>query len=170
MRVLVAGVGNIFLGDDGFGVEVARRLAAVTLPPGVVAEDFGIRGVHLAYQLLEGYDVLILIDAVSRGGAPGTLYVIEPDVDAVPPRSPADAHDLHPEAVLGMVKQLGGTIGCVRIVGCDVAELDERIGLSDAVERAVPEAMRLVRQLLGSLEGGAPSPTGLTTGTSNKEA
>lgn len=78
-RTLVAGVGNIFLGDDGFGVEVARRLAAEPLPEQVEVADIGVRGVHLAYQLLDGYDTLVLVDATTRGGAPGTLYLIEPD-------------------------------------------------------------------------------------------
>ena len=152
MKILVAGLGNIFLGDDGFGVEVARRLAAAPLPDGVTVVDVGVRGVHLAYQLLDGYGALILVDAVSRGGVPGTLYVIEPDLDAVPLTSPADAHSLDPEVVLGMVKQLGGRIGCVRVIGCEAAEIVERIGLSEAVERAVPDAVRLIHRVLESLQ------------------
>ena len=169
-KILVAGVGNIFLGDDGFGVEVARRLLCEALPAGVEVEDFGIRGVHLAYQLLDGYDALILVDAVSRGGAPGTLYVIEPDAGAAPCVSPADAHGMQPEAVLGMVERLGGHIGRVRIVGCEAAEVVERIGLSDAVARAVPDAMRMIKNLLSSfdLEGGAPSPPGRGGGARHK--
>lgn len=151
-KILIAGVGNIFLADDGFGVEVARRLAYETLPAGVTVADFGIRGVHLAYQLLDDYDALILVDAVAQRGAPGSLYVIEPDLDAVPLTSPADAHSLDPEAVLGMVKQLGGRIGCVRVIGCEAAEIVERIGLSAAVERAVPDAVRLVHRVLESLQ------------------
>jgi hydrogenase maturation protease len=78
-RILVAGVGNVFRGDDGFGVAVARRLAHEPLPPGVELRDYGVRGVHLAYELLDGYDLLVLVDAVTRGSPPGTLYVIEPD-------------------------------------------------------------------------------------------
>ena len=155
MNVLIAGVGNIFLGDDGFGVEVARRLAGETWRAGVTVGDFGVRGVHLAYQLLDGYDALILIDTVSRGGAPGTVYLIEADVDATPSRSPADAHDLQPETVIGMVKQLGGRIGCVYIVGGEAADLGEHIGLSEPVERAVPDAMLLVRRLVGELQNAA---------------
>src|SRR4029450_7034926 len=131
-KILVAGVGNIFLGDDGFGVAVARQLAGESLPEGVAVEDFGIRGVHLAYQLLDGYDALILIDAVARGGAPGTLYVIEPDLDALPSPSPADAHGLEPQAVLGMVKQLGGSIDRVRIIGRGVGGVGEGRGGSEA--------------------------------------
>jgi hydrogenase maturation protease len=145
-RVLVAGVGNIFLGDDGFGVEVARRLADQQLPEGVEVADFGIRGVHLAYQLLEGYDLAILVDASARGGEPGSLYVIEPtpgDGDVL-----LDGHGMQPAAVLGLLEALGGPVGRVLVVGCEPAEVGERIGLSEPVGRAVGEAVRLVRELV----------------------
>jgi len=151
--VLVAGVGNIFLGDDGFGVEVARRLLAEPLPENVRVADYGIRGVHLAYQLLDGYDTLILVDAVSRGEPPGTVFVIEPDLglgtplNGVPPAM--NAHDLDPASVLGLVRHLGGRIDRVLVVGCEPQQTDERIGLSEPVQRAVGEAARLVRELLG---------------------
>jgi hydrogenase maturation protease len=151
--VLVAGVGNIFLGDDGFGVEVARRLSAEPLPENVRVADYGIRGVHLAYQLLDGYDTLILVDAVSRGEPPGTVFVIEPDLglgtplNGVPPAM--NAHDLDPASVLGLVRHLGGRIDRVLVVGCEPQQTDERIGLSEPVQRAVGEAARLVRELLG---------------------
>jgi hydrogenase maturation protease len=144
--VLVAGVGNIFLGDDGFGVEVARRLADQQLPEGVEVADFGIRGVHLAYQLLEGYDLAILVDASARGGEPGSLYVIEPtpgDGDVL-----LDGHGMQPAAVLGLLEALGGPVGRVLVVGCEPAEVGERIGLSEPVGRAVGEAVRLVRELV----------------------
>ncbi len=127
--VLVAGVGNIFLGDDGFGVEVARRLTDRTLPDGARVADFGTLGLHLAYQLLDGYDTLILIDTMARGKAPGTLYVFEPDPADVGSES-VDAHGLDPAAVLSMVRLLGGTIGRTIVVGCEPAEIVERIGLS----------------------------------------
>jgi hydrogenase maturation protease len=145
-RVLVAGVGNIFLGDDGFGVEVARRLADQQLPEGVEVADFGIRGVHLAYQLLEGYDLAILVDASARGGKPGSLYVIEPTPgggDVL-----LDGHGMQPAAVLGLLEALGGPVGRVLVVGCEPAEVGERIGLSEPVGRAVGEAVRLVRELV----------------------
>jgi len=151
--VLVAGVGNIFLGDDGFGVEVARRLSTEPLPENVRVADYGIRGVHLAYQLLDGYDTLILVDAVSRGEPPGTVFVIEPDLglgtplNGVPPAM--NAHDLDPASVLGLVRHLGGRIDRVLVVGCEPQQTDERIGLSEPVQRAVGEAARLVRELLG---------------------
>jgi len=153
VSVLVAGVGNIFLGDDAFGVEVARRLLAEPLPENVRVADYGIRGVHLAYQLLDGYDTLILVDAVSRGEPPGTVFVIEPDLglgtplNGVPPAM--NAHDLDPASVLGLVRHLGGRIDRVLVVGCEPQQTDERIGLSEPVQRAVGEAARLVRELLG---------------------
>jgi hydrogenase maturation protease len=148
---LVAGVGNIFLGDDGFGVEVARRLSRETWPEDVRVADFGIRGIHLAYQLLDGYDTLILVDALPRGGAPGTLYVMEAD-ESGPPLALADAHGMDPRSVLGMVRTLGGAVGRVLVVGCEPAEVLERIGLSEPVERAAAEAVRVVRTLV---EGGS---------------
>jgi hydrogenase maturation protease len=152
-RVLVAGIGNIFLGDDGFGVEVARRLAGEELPAGVRVVDFGIRGVHLAYELMDGYHTAILVDAVSRGDEPGTLYVIEPDLGDVDQRQSLgdpvmDAHYMTPESVLALVGMLGGRLGRVLVVGCEPASTDERIGLSEPVARAVDEAVRVVRQLV----------------------
>ena len=145
-RTLVAGIGNIFNGDDGFGSEVAQRLAALPARDGVRVEDYGIRGVHLAYELLEGYDLLVLIDALSRGDAPGTVYVLEPDVDLdeVPP---LDSHQMDPRAVLGMVAELGGEIGRVLVVGCEPADMGEGIGLSPAVAAAVDGAVRLVGEI-----------------------
>ncbi|MQA85705.1 MAG: hydrogenase maturation protease [Streptosporangiales bacterium] len=153
-RVLVAGVGNVFLGDDGFGVEVARRLAAEPLPDGVEVADFGIRGVHLAYQLLDGYDALILVDSVSRGGEPGTVYVLEPDLDAVEPAGSnaetplMDAHGMTPDAVFSLLKALGGSVDRALIVGCEPAEITERMGLSETVGAAVEPAVHAVRDLL----------------------
>jgi len=147
-RTLVAGVGNVLRGDDGFGVEVVRRLAGQPLPGDTSVVDFGIRGVHLAYQLLDGYDTLILIDALARGEPPGTLYLMEPDMDELPPRELVDGHDLDPAAVLGMVKLLGGSIRRTVVVGCEPADLDERMGLSPPVALAVEEAVRLVRRLV----------------------
>jgi len=145
-RTLVAGIGNIFNGDDGFGSEVAQRLVALPSRDGVRVEDYGIRGVHLAYELLEGYDLLVLVDALSRGDAPGTVYVLEPDVDLdeVPP---LDSHQMDPRAVLGMVAELGGEIGRVLVVGCEPADMGEGIGLSPAVAAAVDGAVRLVGEI-----------------------
>jgi hydrogenase maturation protease len=147
-RVMVAGVGNIFLADDGFGVEVARRMSADVLPAGVEVEDYGIRGMHLAFQLLEGYDVLVLIDAVQRGEKPGTIFVIEPDLEAEAVNPATDAHSMNPEAVLATLAALGGRVGRVLVVGCEPADLVERIGLSEVVKRAVDEAVSVVRKLI----------------------
>jgi hydrogenase maturation protease len=157
-RTLVAGIGNVFLGDDGFGVETVRRLLATPLPDGVEAVDFGVRGVHLAYQLLDGYDTLVLVDATARGGAPGTLYLIEvedPGRAAVAPDHPGvlDGHQMSPDTVLALLGTLcAGTgsspPGRILVVGCEPARLDEGIGLSDPVAAAVPEAVRMVLDLL----------------------
>jgi hydrogenase maturation protease len=155
-KVLVAGIGNIFLGDDAFGVEVANRLAAQTVPDGVRVVEFGIRGVHLAYELLDGYDALVLVDAVPMGEAPGTLAVIEPDELALPDAgddaAPAlDAHSMNPAVVLGMLASLGGAIERVLIVGCQPATLDEGIGLSPAVAAAIGGAVELCRQVVADI-------------------
>jgi hydrogenase maturation protease len=147
-RTLVAGVGNIFLGDDGFGVEVVRRMAGETFPEGVKVVDYGIRGVHLAYELLEGYQTTILVDATQRGGQPGTVYVIEPDLEAIPAGVVMDAHSLDPATVFGMLRALGGTANDVLVVGCEPASIDDRMGLSEPVERAVDEAVRIIRELV----------------------
>jgi hydrogenase maturation protease len=143
MKVLVAGIGNVFLGDDGFGVEVAHRLARRELPPGVEVRDFGIRGVHLAYQLLEAYDLVVLVDAMHRDRPPGSLYVLEPEPD--PDRGMSmDAHDLDPEAVLALVPLLGGALGETVVVGCEPETVDARMGLSPVVAAAVEPAVDLV--------------------------
>jgi len=153
-KILIAGVGNVFLGDDGFGVAVAQRLVGEPLPDGVTAVDFGIRGVHLAYQLLDGYDTLILVDAARRGEPPGTVFVVEPDftkpdeIERGENGFLLDAHSMDPELVLGMLESLGGTVGRIVIVGCEPQSVENEMGLSAAVERAVPEALRVVRELV----------------------
>jgi hydrogenase maturation protease len=148
---LVACVGNVFLGDDGFGVEVARRLAAHPLPDGVRVADFGIRGIHLAYELAEkGYDSTILVDATSRGGAPGTVYLIEPNLESweTEEGTAADAHAMDPRAMLGLVRTLGGTPGKLLLVGCEPASTEESMGLSEPVAAAVDEAVALILDVL----------------------
>ncbi|MEV6984372.1 hydrogenase maturation protease [Sphaerisporangium sp. NPDC051017] len=158
MNVLVAGVGNVFLGDDGFGVAVARRLAGADLPDGVVVGDFGIRGVHLAYELTGGaYDGVILLDAVSRGGAPGTLYVLRPEPGEAPPVF-ADAHDMTPDAVLALTGALGGGPGRVLVLGCEPADISPGMELSPPVAEAVGAAADLVLDLVR--EQMAPAPRG----------
>jgi hydrogenase maturation protease len=169
-RTLVAGIGNIFLCDDGFGVEVARRLVSTALPDGVTVTDYGIRGMHLAYDLADGFDTAILVDATARGGAPGTIYVIEPDLPSGP-AEPAggpdshpllDAHGMQPDVVLGLLDLLGGARpGHIVIVGCEPASVDEGMGLSEPVAASVDEAVRVVLELVtdgpgtGDQEAGA---------------
>lgn len=155
-RVLVAGIGNIFLGDDGFGPEVARRLAGQPVPDQVKVADFGIRGVHLAYELLDDYGTVVLIDAVSRGDPPGTVSVIEPSTDPADGDGvleAMDAHGMNPEAVLAMVGDLGGHLNRVLVVGCEAAQVEDGIGLSGAVARAVPVAVGVVQELIASVVG-----------------
>jgi hydrogenase maturation protease len=165
-HTLVAGIGNVFLSDDAFGVEVAQRLAERPLPEGVRAEDYGIRGIHLAYELLEGYDTLVLIDAVPIGQPPGTLAVIEPEVDADTAVPMVDAHTMGPDVVLATLARLGGSVGRILIVGCQPGDLREGIGLSPAVAAVVDEAADLCLEVLDAVatrprpphpaEGGTP--------------
>jgi hydrogenase maturation protease len=145
VSVLVAGVGNMFFSDDGFGPEVIRALSCDPID-GAKVEDFGIRGMHLAYELLAGYERAILVDAVARGGAPGTLYVIEPDVQAR--RGAPDAHGMDLQNVFAFVRVLGGEPPPVTLVGCEPGSTDEGIGLSDAVARSVPMAVEILRKLV----------------------
>ncbi len=148
---LIACVGNIFLGDDGFGVEVARRLATRELPEGVRAVDYGIRGVHLAYELADkSYETVILVDATPRGGAPGTVYLIEPDLDRLGEAGPgaADAHGMDPQTVFTLLRTLGGKPGRVLIVGCEPASTEDEIALSEPVAAAVDEAVKLIFELV----------------------
>jgi hydrogenase maturation protease len=156
-RTLIAGVGNIFFGDDGFGVEVAQRMRRRPWPDGVRVEDYGIRGVHLAYELLDGYDALVLADAVPMDEPAGTVVVMEPA-----PFAPAsdrlggpvlEAHSMDPVVVLDLLAGLGGTVDRVLVVGCAPASLDEGIGLSAPVERAVDRAVDAIEDLLGELCG-----------------
>jgi hydrogenase maturation protease len=162
-RVLVAGLGNVFEGDDGFGVAVAQRLAGQPWPTGVEVRDFGIRGVHLAYQLLEPYDLVVMVDAVRRGGAPGTVYVIEhgPDEALPEPAEDApmmDAHDLAPDGVLALVPRLGGTLPRVVVVGCEPASIRPDMELSAVVAGRVENAARLVNELVRNAGVGVATP------------
>jgi hydrogenase maturation protease len=153
-HVLVAGIGNVFLGDDGFGVEAVRALARRELPGHAEVVDIGVRGVHLAYQLLDGYDTLILVDATPRGGDPGTLYVIEHEGADDPGDVPfVDGHRMTPDAVLALLGTLCAGTGAqpprrMLVVGCEPASVEERIGLSPPVSAALPEAVRLIEELL----------------------
>lgn len=151
--VLVAGVGNIFLGDDGFGVEVAQRLSGTDLGPEAFVKDFGISSVHLAFELLNGYEYLVLIDAIELGNHPGTLSLIEIDQQAAlsDTGTVPDAHTMNPTTVLKMLEDFGGNVGKVFVVGCEPEGLKEEISLSDAVAGAIPSAIDMVRELVSSL-------------------
>ncbi|SEF30705.1 hydrogenase maturation protease [Amycolatopsis pretoriensis] len=146
-RVLVAGIGNIFLSDDGFGVEVIKELEQADLPPWVQIADYGIAGMHLAYDLLGGYDTTILLDATPHGRPAGTLSLIEADTEDLATESSIDAHGMRPDAVFRLLGLLGGDAGRVLLVGCEPACLDEGIGLSPEVEAAIPAAVRAVTEL-----------------------
>jgi hydrogenase maturation protease len=156
--ILVAGIGNIFLGDDAFGVEVARRLSTRVWPSNVRVTDFGIRGYDLAYALLDGYDTTILVDACPRGQAAGTLYVIEPDLNDLGGREEqqeaVEAHSMNPLNVLRLATSMGGPLKRVLLVGCEPATLgpDEgQMGLSETVEAAIDDAVRLVESIVSKL-------------------
>jgi hydrogenase maturation protease len=167
--ILVAGIGNVFLGDDGFGVEVVQRLAGRSLPDGVRVVDYGIRGFDLAYALLDGPDATILIDAMPRGEAPGTIFVLEPDLEAVsgPAAEPDHAsgsfqgHAMTPDSVLALVRALGGTPRNILIVGCEPetfgSEEEGQMGLSATVAAVVPEAVATVERLVRQVTAAAGS-------------
>jgi len=156
-RILVAGIGNIFLGDDAFGVEVVRRLSLSVLPDYVRVADYGIRGLDLAYALLDNYDAAILVDAVAQGAEPGTLFVLEPEAGATGDQSCAlpDAHSMNPMRVLEMVRSMGGQPKRILIVGCEPAtfgdEFEGAMGLSAPVESAVSGAIARIESLVAEI-------------------
>lgn len=182
MRILVAGIGNIFLGDDAFGCEVARQLTRQSWTDGnqrdltkenksgrgqarrapaadVRVVDFGIRGFDLAYAMLDGYDATILVDATPRGDVPGTLYTIEPDLselDALDVEAIPETHGMNPLKVLKMVKAMGGELRQVLLVGCEPATFGPEeglMGLSPEVQAAVPEAVKIVESIIKRVQG-----------------
>jgi hydrogenase maturation protease len=160
-RTLVAGVGNIFLGDDGFGPEVARRLAGAGLPEGVRVADYGTSGMHLAYDLTSGYDSAVLVDAAPRGQAPGTVTVLEavlPGQDDSPgPPAPDpvdvsrffDGHGMPPDVVLSVLGRLGRPAPRILVVCCEPARVDYRMELSEPVAAAVDDAVKIIIGLFG---------------------
>ena len=152
-RVPIAGLGNIFLGDDAFGVEVVKRLSVMALPDNIRLIDVGIRSVHLAYELRERtYDTVIVIDTVSRGAVPGTLYVLEAENDHdTRTIAVTDGHAIHPHDVIALVRQLGGRPPRMIIVGCEPFRTGPDAGLSAAVAAAVDEAVELVTGVARSL-------------------
>lgn len=159
-RVLVAGIGNIFLTDDGFGSEVARRLVATPLPPDVTVTDYGIRGMHLAYDLLDGYEALVIVDAVPHHAEPGDLIVLSVGPEDLGDGD-FDAHGMEPTAVLSSLGALGGDLPPTYVVGCQPADVGDGMGLTPAVEASVERAVAAVVDLLGQglpLVGDHPSP------------
>ena len=163
-RILVAGVGNVFLRDDAFGVEVVRLLAERPQPPGVQIQDYGIRGVHLVYELLDGYDLFVLIDAAPRGEAPGTVSVLEVELPSPGAQPVIDAHSLTPDAIFGLLSSLGGHPGRNLVVACEPAEVDAGMGLSDPVREALPHAVRAVEEILAQATGAGPQAGGREAG------
>jgi hydrogenase maturation protease len=162
-QILIAGIGNIFFGDDAFGCEVAQRLWRSQWPDGIQVRDFGIRGIDLAYALMEPFDHVILIDAVPRGGAPGTLYVIEPNVPDPSVHAPEtqslwDAHTMDPVKVLRLAQSMGAKIDHVLIVGCEPSPLDSddemQSALTAPVEQAIAQVAELVKSIVTQLQSG----------------
>jgi hydrogenase maturation protease len=158
-RILVAGIGNIFFGDDAFGCEVANQLAGRPLPEGVFVKDFGIRSYDLAYAIMENYDATILVDATPQGAAPGTLFLIEPDLKKLDelPEEAVNAHSMNPVRVLQLVRSLGGNAGWLRVVGCEPAVLESEdgvMGLSESVQAAVLPAIEMIEALIRELVTG----------------
>ena len=147
-RILVAGVGNVFLRDDAFGVEVARLLAERPQPAGVQVRDYGIRGVHLVYELLDGYDLFVLVDAAPHGQEPGTVSVLEVDVPGTEGQPVIDAHSLTPDAIFGLLSSLGGHPGRSLLVACEPADIDAGMGLTEPVRAALPHAVKAVEEIL----------------------
>ncbi|MEO5951859.1 MAG: hydrogenase maturation protease [Chloroflexia bacterium] len=157
--ILVACIGNIFMGDDAFGVEVAQLLLRRPLPDGVKVVDFGIRGFDLTYAIMDGYDATILVDAVQRGGAPGTLYVIEPNLDDMGDLETqmVETHGMHPAKVLQLVKSMGADPGYVLLVACEPETFGPEegyMGLSEPVQLAVVEAAEMVMKLVEQILSG----------------
>ena len=152
-RTLVAGVGNVFQRDDAFGVEVIRLLAGRPRPAGVEIADFGIRGVHLVYELLNGCDLFVLVDAAQRGCEPGTVTVLEVEPwDTAPRAAVMDAHGLAPDEIFAMLASMGSRPGRSLVVACEPADVSAGMGLSDQVREALPQAVRAVEEILDRIQ------------------
>jgi hydrogenase maturation protease len=150
-RILVAGIGNIFLGDDGFGPEVIRHVVGQPPDADVHVVDYGIRGLHLAYDLLEEWRALVLVDALPNRGAPGTLHVFEADHETLSPTAGLEAHSMDPAAVFATLTALGGTAPRTIVVGCEVENVEEGMGLSEPVAAAVPGAVAAINDVVADL-------------------
>ena len=156
-RILVAGIGNIFLGDDGFGSEVVRNAELPQDNPNVRVIDYGIGGMHLAYDLLEHWDTLVLVDAIPSRGEPGTLHVFQADHQSSTDTTGLDAHCMDPAAVFASLRALGGDPPYTVVVGCEAGGVEEGMGLTEPVAKAVPRAARAVEEIVAALQIVAPS-------------
>jgi hydrogenase maturation protease len=153
-RILIAGIGNIFMGDDAFGCEVIRELAERELPNEVALQDFGIRSYDLAYALIEDYEAIVLVDAVARGASPGTVFLIEPELGHPGAEAAVDPHTMNPMLVLQTAQRLGGIKAKVYVAGCEPQSLepeDGQLSLSAPVQAAVPEAAAMIVTLLSDV-------------------
>jgi hydrogenase maturation protease len=151
-RILIAGIGNIFLGDDGFGPEVMRHVGdRFDGCDGVRAVDYGIGGMHLAYDLLEDWEALVLVDAIPGRGSPGTVHVFEADHESLDSTAGLDAHGMDPVTVFASLRALGGTAPRTIVVGCEVADVGDVMALSQPVQAAVPEAVRAIESAVTML-------------------
>ncbi|HEY5188830.1 MAG TPA: hydrogenase maturation protease [Solirubrobacteraceae bacterium] len=164
-QILVAGIGNAWLRDDGFGGEVTKILADRELPAGVHVVDFGTGGLDLAYEVMRGYDALILIDISRQGGPAGTLYVMEADQDDIDGQiedgQMLDPHGMDPQTVLRFVKYVGGWPGRVFVVACEPEVVEDfGLGLSDSVGAALAKAADVVLETVAELQSDAGTPAG----------
>jgi hydrogenase maturation protease len=163
--ILIAGVGNAWLRDDGFGGAVARRLTERELPEGVSVMDAGTGGLDLAYEVMRGYDALVILDVSCQGGTPGTLYVIEPDEESVSGSiedgDTINPHSMDPQTVLRFVRSVGAWPGKVVVIACEPSDIEQiGWGLSDDVAGAVDRAVDLVLEMVAELQGGAGAGAG----------
>lgn len=156
-RILVAGIGNIFLGDDGFGSEVVRNAALDRADPSVRVIDYGISGMQLAYDLLDDWDTLVLVDAIPSRGNPGALHVFQADHQPALGTVGFDGHNMDPAAVFASLRALGGSPPYTVIVGCEAGCVEEGIGLTEPVAKAVPRAARAVAEIVAAVRNRAPS-------------
>ena len=154
-RILVAGIGNIFMGDDGFGTEVVRHAAITPCDSNVRVTDYGISGMYLAYDLLDDWDTLVLVDAIPSRGSPGTLHVFQADHEPYSDTTELDSHSMDPATVFASLRALGGTPPYTVVVGCEAGSVEEGIGLTEPVANAVPRAVRAVEEIVAALR----SPT-----------
>lgn len=157
MRILVAGIGNIFLGDDGFGSEVVRHVPVQQDDSGVRVVDYGIGGMHLAYELLDDWDALVLVDAVANRGSPGALHIFQADHESRSATAALDAHSMDPAAVFDGLRALGGKPPYTVVIGCEVGSVEQGIGLTDAVASAVPRAVLAVEEVVAGLRSRSPA-------------